>query len=192
MHTEVAMKELLTHIGTTVILATFAAVPLRLSAQAAELCGLWSEEKREGAEAPRFRVLTAFGGRAFLDMETCLVWSLDLEEQPLTLHEAVYYCAHKGQGGPTGAMGWRLPSLAELTSVDGDQWSTQRDTFEQYKLPPMVRTEQAFWTTTPWPPDPEAWAVVMFSARTTISFPSTKDRKAGAWCVRCCPAAGLR
>jgi hypothetical protein len=33
---------------------------------------------------------------------------------------------------------------------------------------------------------------VMFSARTTISAPSKKDTKAGAWCVRCCPAAGLR
>jgi hypothetical protein len=189
---EVAMKKFLPHLGTAVILATFVAVPLSLSAQAAEPCGLWREEKREGVESPRFRVLTAFGGRAFLDMETCLVWSLDVAEQPLALTDAVYYCTNKGQGGPAGAMGWRLPSVAELTSLDGEQWRTQRETFEQYKLPPMVRTETFFWTTTPWPPEPDTWAVVMFSARTTISAPSRKDTKAGAWCVRCCPATGLR
>src|SRR4029434_5952121 len=109
-----------------------------------------------------------------------LVWRLDVDAQPLTLHEAIYSCAHKGQGGPTGAMGWRLPTAAELTSLDGEQWRTQRDAFEKYQLPPMVRTETSFWTTTPWPPEPDAWAVVMFSARTTISAPSKKDTKAGA------------
>jgi hypothetical protein len=191
-HMEVAMKHFLTHIGTAMILATFAAGPLSLSAQAVEPCGLWSEEKRQGPESPRFRILTAFDGQAFLDMETCLVWRLDVDAQLLTLHDAINSCAHKGQGGPTGAMGWRLPSAAELTSLEGAQWRTQRDTFEQYQLPPMVRTETFFWTTTPWPPEPEAWAVVMFSGRTTISVPSRKDTKAGAWCVRCCPAVGLR
>jgi uncharacterized protein len=65
MHMEVAMKHFLTHIGTAVILATFAAVPLSFSAQAVEPCGLWSEEKRQGPESPRFRILTACDGRAY-------------------------------------------------------------------------------------------------------------------------------
>jgi hypothetical protein len=186
------MKHFLTRAGTALIVAMAAAGALSPAAQGIEPCGLWSEEKRQGPESPRFRILTAFDSRTFLDMETCLVWRLDVDTQPLTLHEAIHSCAHKGQGGPTGAMGWRLPTAAELTSLDGEQWRTQRGAFEKYQLPPMVRTETFFWTTTPWPPEPDAWAVVMFSARTTISAPSKKDTKAGAWCVRCCPAAGLR
>jgi hypothetical protein len=186
------MQKFLMPIGIVVCLVIFTTAPLSHSVQAAEPCGLWSEGKRQDPESPRFRILTGFDGRAFLDMETCLIWRLDVHAQPLTLKDAIYHCTNKGQGGPTGAMGWRLPSVAELTSVDGDQWATQRDTFAPYQLPPMVRTEQALWTTTPWPPDPDAWAVVMFSARTTISAPSDKETKAGAWCVRCCPAAGLR
>src|SRR5262249_13503355 len=122
---EVAMKHFLTRAGTALIVAMAAAGALSPAAQAIEPCGLWSEEKRQGPESPRFRILTAFDSRAFLDMETCLVWRLDVDAQPLTLHEAIHSCAHKGQGGPTGAMGWRLPTAAELTSLDGEQWRTQ-------------------------------------------------------------------
>ena len=89
-------------------------------------------------------------------------------------------------------MGWQLPTQAQLTSLDTEQWDKQRGTFEKYKLPPVVRTEKDLWSITPWPSDSESWAAVQFSARTTIVYPIKQDMKAGAWCVRGFPANGLR
>jgi hypothetical protein len=70
---------------------------------AAEPCGLWSEVPREGSDLIRFRKLKEFDGHAFLDMETCLIWQLDLLTDVQTLVSAAHFCAVKGQGGPNGA-----------------------------------------------------------------------------------------
>jgi hypothetical protein len=171
-------------------LASFV-VLLALPVSAGERCGVWSESAREGEAPARFRLLRDL--KAFLDMQTCLVWSLEVDHGALKLTDAVYRCSNLGQGGPGGgAMGWRLPSAAELSSLDGPQWDRQRADFSTHKLPPLHRTETPFWTTTPWPPEPDSWAVVMFSARTTLSHQVKGDATAGAWCVRCCPATGVR
>jgi hypothetical protein len=160
---------------------------------AADECGLVNKQNRELAEERRFELLAEYGGRAFIDMRTCLVWQLDVNDSsPKTLDDAMRECASLGQGGPHGEMGWQLPSLSELTSVDSADWTKQRSEFEQYKIPALNRSEIDFWTSTPWLGRRDSWSVVQFSTLTTIPHPVTLDSKAAVWCVRGHSARGLR
>jgi hypothetical protein len=159
--------------------------------QAAERpCGIVWGYGREIDESPRFELLGT--GAAFVDMRTCLVWSLRWTDTPKTLNEGMETCAMLGQGGPTGDMGWQLPTMAELTSLEGEEWRRQAETFEKYHLPVAARNEAFFWTSTPWLGQPDSWAAVEFSARTTIVRPRGLSDKGGVWCVRGIPARGLR
>ena len=156
---------------TIVLLLIFLWTALILPAKpsyAVEDCGFVSKQSRELTEHRRFELLADYRGRAFIDMSTCLVWRLDVNDNPQTLDDAMRECASLGQGGPYGEMGWQLPSLAELTSVDSEDWTKQRAEFEQYKIPALSRSEIDFWTSTPWLGRPDSWAVVQFSARTTM------------------------
>jgi hypothetical protein len=164
------------------------------SSGAEEICGRVNEPKRHIEESSRFRLLAEYGGKAFIDMRTCLVWRLDMSDNPaLSLSDAMRACAEKGQGGPYGEMGWQLPTAAELTSLDTDQWSNQKDNFKEYKLPPATRSDAEFWTVTSWPGRSGSWAVVQFSGKTTVVIPAEQDtKKAGVWCVRGFPATGIR
>jgi hypothetical protein len=181
---------------TIVLLLIFLWAALMLLADpsyAAEDCGLVSKQSRELVEERRFELLAEYDGRAFIDKRTCLVWRLDANDSPTrTLDDAMGECASLGQGGPNGEMGWRLPSLSELTSVDSRDWAKQRTEFEQYKIPALSRSEIDFWTSTPWLGRPDSWSVVQFSARTTIGHPVAPDSKAAVWCVQGYPATGLR
>jgi len=138
---------------TIVLLLIFLWTALILPAKpsyTAEDCGFVSKQSPELTEQRRFELLADYRGRAFIDMSTCLVWRLDMNDNPQTLDDAMRECASLGQGGPYGEMGWRLPSLAELTSVDSEDWTKQRTEFEQYKIPALSRSEIDFWTSTPW------------------------------------------
>jgi|SRR5262245_53217226 len=84
--------------------------------RAEEVCGRVNERKLHIDESTRFRLLGEYGGRAFIDMRTCLVWRLDIFGDRGSFDDAWSTCAHTGQGGPYGEMGWRLPTVAELTS----------------------------------------------------------------------------
>jgi hypothetical protein len=173
----------------------FAAVSVAMTfpAQAQEeRCGIVHKQTREPVEGQRFWPLATYGGRAFLDMRTCLVARLEVFAQPMTLSEASLYCATLGQGGPLGQLGWQLPTLAELTSLDAEEWTTHRDQFEQFKLPPLNRSGQQFWTNTKIPGTPDLWAVVEFSPRTTVVGRLAETMKAGAWCVHGIHATGLK
>jgi hypothetical protein len=142
--------------------------------------------------APRFWPIAEYGGRAFIDMQTCLVARIEVfDKPPLTLSDAMLRCATLGQGGPYGEMGWQLPTMAELTSLDSDEWTKQRDSFGRYEIPPLTRTETEFWTSTPWPGLAGSWAVVAFSSRTTLVRPLGEGMKAGVWCVRGAAATNL-
>jgi hypothetical protein len=163
--------------------------PWPLSAQ--EHCGVVHTQRREPLNSQRFWALAEYGGKAFLDLQTCLIVRLEVFDEPVTLSDAMQRCATLGQGGPTGDMGWQLPSMSELTSLDSDLWEGQRGEFERYKIPPLSRSERDFWTTTKWPGKEGSWAAVMFSARTTIVHPLAETEKAGAWCVQGYRASGL-
>jgi Protein of unknown function (DUF1566) len=156
-------------------------------------CGFVSRKSAEPVDERRFELLAEYDGRAFIDMHTCLVWRLDvIDSTTRTLDEAMRECASLGQGGPHGEMGWQLPSLAELTSVDSKEWTKQHAEYEQYRIPALSRSEIDFWTSTPWLGRPDSWSVVQFSALTTIAHPVVRDSKAAVWCVRSYPAKGLR
>jgi Protein of unknown function (DUF1566) len=163
------------------------------SSYAVEDCGFVSKQSGEFADERRFELLAEYDGRALIDKRTCLVWRLDVNNSPTqTLDSAMGECASLGQGGPNGDMGWQLPSLSELTSVDSPEWEKQRDEFAQYKIPALSRSEIDFWTSTPWLGRPDSWSVVQFSARTTIPHPVPTDGKAAVWCVLGHYVRGLR
>ena len=102
----------------------------------------------------------------------------------------MHFCASFGQGGPYGKMGWQLPTVAELTSLDGDEWLRQQE-FSEYHLPPQQRSDAEFWTSSPWLGRPNTWATVQFSGKTTELTEAEPDAKHTVWCVRAIPARGL-
>jgi hypothetical protein len=162
--------------------------------RAQELCGFTTNQAGRLPDTLRFRQVSEFGGRAFLDMQSCLVWRLEVMagKPAVTVDEAMRECASAGQGGPHGQMGWRLPELAELTSLDTEDWLKQRIEFDQFKIPPLIRTDVEFWTSTGWLGRPGSLAIVQFSGRTTVVRPVGLDTKASVWCVLGYPAKGLR
>src|SRR5215212_3182 len=154
-----------------------------------EACGIVHKQRREPLDQTRFWPLAEHRGEAFIDARTCLVARLEVFDEPVTLSDAMYRCATLGQGGPYGDMGWQLPTMAELTSLDGEEWRTQ---LVQYKLPPLTRSEKPFWTITKWLGAPDSLAAVEFSARTTVVRPMAETMKAGVWCVQGMRATGLK
>ena len=68
--------------------------------------------------ATRFVTLTNFNGAALLDRETGLVWSKNDSRQlstgPTDFQHAQSFCSIGAIGGRSG---WRLPTLAELSSL---------------------------------------------------------------------------
>jgi hypothetical protein len=89
-----------------------------------------------------------------------------------------------GQGGPRGERGWQLPTLAELTSLDGEEWAGQSGLPQDFELPPETRSETAYWTVTEWPGASGSYATVIFSNRTTIVSQQAATMKAAVWCVQ--------
>ena len=62
----------------------------------------------------RFVVLAAFANEAVLDKNTGLVWEQAPDATTWNWDLATSYCANKSVGG---TVGWRLPSMIELKSV---------------------------------------------------------------------------
>lgn len=89
--------------GTTMLLAG--------SVHAADLR---SWDQKIGDATKRFVVLAAFGNEAVLDKETQLVWQRYVSNVQTFHWSAWRACAALTVGG---RMGWRLPTLAELTSL---------------------------------------------------------------------------
>ena len=184
--------------GVFAILALCSSIPAGLLnlisfAQAQEApCGIVHQRTRDPLDGQRFWLLAEYDGRAFLDQRTCLVVSTEVFEQQVTLSEAMEHCSMLGQGGPHGDMGWQLPTVAELTSLDSDRWSQQAGEFGDYKIPPMTRSETAFWTRTEWPSKENSYGIVIFSAPTTLVRSHDETEKAGVWCVQGFRATGLK
>ena len=149
-----------------------------------EVCGTVHRQQREPLDDQRFWPLAEHRGRAVLDKKTCLVASTDIWTEPVTLSDAMARCATLGQGGPYGEMGWQLPTMAELTSLDGDSQGAD--------LPSTKRSETPFWTITEWPGSEGSYATVMFSGRTTLVLPKPAGETAGVWCVQGVRATGLK
>ena len=64
--------------------------------------------------AQRFAILAAFNNDAVLDKNTGLVWEKSPATTTATWGGAAFACINKNVGGQKG---WRLPAIAELTSL---------------------------------------------------------------------------
>lgn len=126
--------------------------------------------------ASRFTVLSAFGGMAVRDNNTGLVWDQFPDTNDHTWASAIDFCINKKDRGPVG---WRLPSVVELKSV-------QDLTLLPPFVPPSVFTnvQPAFyWSATTTAANPaNAWFVDFGSAGAVRNI--TKDDVFIAWCVR--------
>ena len=150
-----------------------------------ERCGMWSERGDQLDQPPRFRLLQNFPG--FLDMQTCLVWSLDIDREKRSFDDAKGICGNAKGIFPRHPGGWQLPSAAELTSFhSGSNFRTELN--EIVNGLKEVKAGEHIWTREP-------GITVYFDHRTNM--PVLADIKLGedkalAWCVYCCPANGIR
>lgn len=134
----------------------------------------------------RFVVLTNFGSQAVLDRETGLVW----QRTPNSGVGRIWTDAGTGCNRliVAGRMGWRLPSLAELSSLvevgsDGAGYLPAGHPFEG-----IVQGDfrVGYWSSTPYRVQPAdaAWFVTFAVRGATIARPAGFDNQFPVWCVR--------
>lgn len=131
------------------------------------------DQKLTGAK--RFEVLRGFNDQAVLDQETQLVW----ERSPAGgkgWHDAVEYCYTRVVGG---RLGWRLPTIEELTSlIDVSQSNPALPAGHPFIVPPTPPT----WSITSVAGDTgSAWHVTFGNGGVS---PAAKGAALFAWCVR--------
>jgi hypothetical protein len=130
----------------------------------------------------RFRALSKFNGAAVLDKNTGLVWEQavdsiggQLGNGRRTWSEATSYCVNKTVGG---TVGWRLPSVVELRSVQDPSLSPPY-------VPASVFTGVGFahyWSASAFLDHPTLAWVVDFVDGGAIDDDKTDFNR--VWCVR--------
>jgi hypothetical protein len=116
---------MITLIGFMVLSAGLVLLPDRTSADrgdkpdkgggsATDLSGVTQNWDKNLPSNSRFAILPAFNNEAVRDNNTGLVWERIQDLAPHTWVNATWYCANKIVGG---TVGWRLPSIVELASV---------------------------------------------------------------------------
>jgi uncharacterized protein DUF1566 len=142
------------------------------------LAGVTQNWDKNLPSASRFTVLSAFGGAAVRDNNTGLVWEQAPDPTPpIGWAGATNYCINKTVGG---TVGWRLPSVIELKSVQDPSLPVP---FVPATVFTGIDNLMFFWSASSFAPDLTlAWAV---------SFGSIADVNRGAkvqsfraWCVR--------
>lgn len=128
--------------------------------------------------AKRFVVLAAFGNEAVLDKNTGLVWEQTVPDVVRPWDSAVQTCLRRNIGG---AVGWRLPSVVELKSV-------QDPSLPAPFVPATVFTGVHLahhWSASTFSNDPNnAWFVdfTNFDVLHVSNEPKSTSKR--AWCVR--------
>jgi hypothetical protein len=125
----------------------------------------------------RFTMLPEFNNEAVRDNNTGLVWERTPGGGGPTWADTVLYCLRKPIGG---TMGWRLPSIVELTSLMDPTLMVSNF------LPPGVFGGAAgldFWSATTVADDPSRAWILSFQLNTIATSPKTTSMYA-AWCVR--------
>lgn len=155
-----------------------AVVALSLAGGAADAGDLKSWDAVIPDADKRFKVLKAFNDEAVLDKETQLVWERSAAvETPTTWVQAQSHCYTRVVGG---RMGWRTPTLEELTSLI-DPAAPEPGA----KLPPghpfNVGTTN-YWSSTTTADDADvAWFVRLAIGEALTALKVAPFR---AWCVR--------
>lgn len=136
----------------------------------------WDKQIDNGNQ--RFAVLNSFGGDAVLDKETQLVWA----REPFGVTgwlNARFLCAESSIGG---RMGWRLPSLHELTSLLDP---SQSDPALSENHPFTNVSSNIHWTSSESPGSIApltAWGVDVTQGQIHFALDITTNRT--TWCVR--------
>jgi hypothetical protein len=150
----------------------------------------WAQQLQRDTQAtcPRFIVLSNWSSEAVLDRETGLVWERSPQtgqgagNDPVDWSTARLSCAQRDVGG---RVGWRLPSPAELASLEDPSMP-----FLALKLPAghsfanVVGLLASYWTATADAdlPADDAW-VVSFGVHPGAGI-QIKGLGALLWCVR--------
>lgn len=138
----------------------------------------------------RFKVLSAFDGQAVLDRETGLVWERSALGRFRDWYDAVYQCRIRRTGG---RMGWRLPTVEELTSlIDPESTGlTLLPAGHPFEIFDGAFGAPVMWTGTTEASDPQRALVVDLTGRVAflnvIGRPVktyTLDGTIDGWCVR--------
>jgi hypothetical protein len=127
------------------------------------------------ANCPRFVVLLNWSSAAVLDKETGLVWERSPSTSVFTWDSAQMQCNTLTTGG---RLGWRLPTLQELTSL--------ADPTQNFALPPGHPFKNVqldpYWSATSSASSPgDAWAVTFNLIELTIVNISSSQY---VWCAR--------
>lgn len=123
----------------------------------------------------RFAVLASFANAAVLDKNTGLVWEQAPDATLRNWATAILYCVNKNVGG---TVGWRLPSVVELKSV-------QDPTLPPPFVPASIFTgveSASYWSATSQASDPPGSWVVHFGEVGANGV--SRIRTLFAWCVR--------
>jgi len=131
-----------------------------------------------GAAITTGRFVSVFGGAAYCDQETGLVWEASPSTTTQNWSSARFQCTIRTRTG--GRKGWRLPSVHELSSlVDGDAVSVSALPAGH---PFSIVQNGIYWSATTFADDPaSAWNVNFFFL-SNPSFDKTDSNY--AWCVR--------
>jgi hypothetical protein len=142
---------------------------------------------------PRFIVLSKWNSEAVLDRETGLVWerSPDAPVNPLdglfgrTWFEAHSHCMHSNVGD---RLGWRLPTVQELTSLIDQSVPRPGPTLppgHPFNVTSTGTGTTAYWSATSYALNPTyAWGATLSGAPNINFFEKARPGFPVAWCVR--------
>jgi hypothetical protein len=137
----------------------------------------WSVKIDDGAK--RFQVLAAFNHEAVLDKETQLVWERTPDRDVVRWPDAVTHCQNAIIGG---RLGWRLPSMAELSSLlDFSVIGDSNNIPLPLNHPFILKFNLGFWSNDPF--DGKGALLIYFPNYGMVSIADFNHR-ANAWCVR--------
>lgn len=129
-------------------------------------------------KAERFQVLQPFGGLAVMDQETGLVWERSPSGGAFTWDQAHQYCNSLVIGA---RMGWRLPTLQELTSILSIGAPNNLEPGNPFNVIPPWNIGEVIWSATTSATSPtDAWTMNLASSLTPVN----KGALARCWCVR--------
>ncbi|MBI5283876.1 MAG: DUF1566 domain-containing protein [Chloroflexi bacterium] len=132
------------------------------------------------------RFACVMGGAAVLDNETGLVWQRDVSTATGHTTSAVVACATAGTGGRNG---WRLPDLAELSSLLDPAWP---DDWRPPAGSPFTglpadgdNTSYSYWTSNQHVEigNTSGWAVEI-GEQGSLPFSTSANALLRHWCVR--------
>ncbi len=138
----------------------------------------WSVKIDDGTK--RFHKLFYFNNEAVLDKETQLVWERAPSQEKMKWKDALLHCQFPGMGA---RLGWRLPSIAEISSIlDASVTGDENTPALPLGHPFLLDTSQVFWSVDQSGTE-KAWSLTVTKGG-IVDLLDVKKDKASVWCVR--------